>query len=780
MSLFEEKTGRPLGELNDVGQPWRFEDEDGLTVTRSCPWSPPGCHPVGCGVKFYVNDEGRLVKVEGDENHPVTKGRLCPRCIAFKDYEYNPSRIVHPMKRAREDRGKADAWEIITWDEAFEIIEKRYWEIVEEYGFESVVVFKGTGREGGTLDPVGSMVFHTPNFCYPQSGFACYAPRLAATSYIAGVAYPELDYAAALPGGYDDPLYQVPECIVAWGKEPLASNPDGMFGHAVIDLMRRGARLISVDPRVNWLSTRADYHLRLRPGTDAAMAMAWLNVIISEKLYDEVFVDCWTYGFDELAERVSDMTPEKVSGICGVDADEIRAAARMYASAKPAAIMWGLAIDQNTNGMQAGQCIVALMSITANMDVPGGQLISANGLEEKGFNYKDTTGVELYNKMIGLAEYPAYCGLMLDCHADLTLRAFETDEPYPLKMAFWSACNLLSCTSMEPERWYKALTRSLEFGVGFDAFMTPSIQATCEIFLPLATCAAREGTVATHYGAAPAYTGFMNKCIDEGDTRSDMELAFELGKRLHPEFWTNYDSVRDFINHLRLHHVRDFEDARKEVVIQAPNIDYYKYEKGTIRRDGKLGFNTVTGRIELFTNAYYSFGDDPLPYYSEPDFGPVSTPELMEEYPFILTTGARTYAFFHSEHRQIPYLRELNPDPIVEVNPKVAAELKISDGQWCRVFNMYGSVVLKAKVTVAVDEKTIHCQHGWWFPEEDGNAPYLYGTFRSNINQLIPNFHFGKLGFGAPVKCMICNIEPISECYDTDMNLIWEKFGKLV
>ena len=94
-----------LADVNDLGKPWRYE-EDGLTVTRTCPWSPPGCHPVGCGLKLYVNDEGRLVKVEGDENHPVTQGRLCPRCIALKDYVYNPARILVPLKRDRADRGR--------------------------------------------------------------------------------------------------------------------------------------------------------------------------------------------------------------------------------------------------------------------------------------------------------------------------------------------------------------------------------------------------------------------------------------------------------------------------------------------------------------------------------------------------------------------------------------------------------------------------------------------------------------------------------------------------
>ncbi len=226
-------------------------------------------------------------------------------------------------------------------------------------------------------------------------------------------------------------------------------------------------------------------------------------------------------------------------------------------------------------------------------------------------------------------------------------------------------------------------------------------------------------------------------------------------------------------------HGEYFDRVSQCVVAQVP-IDYYKYEKGLLRPDGQPGFATPTGRVELWSTAYNQFGEDPLPYYIEPEFSPVSKPELAEEYPLILTTGARTTAFFHSEHRQIPYLRELNPNPLLEINPITAQAKGIADGQWVRVWNMFGEALMKAKVTETVDEKTVHGQHGWWFPEESGDEPNLYGTFRSQINNLCPNGHMGKLGFGAPNKCLICNVEPVSESYDTDMDLIWEKFGKLV
>ncbi|MBQ2680295.1 MAG: molybdopterin-dependent oxidoreductase, partial [Eggerthellaceae bacterium] len=154
-----------LAEVNDLGKPWRYTDGD-YTVTRTCVWSPPGDHPVGWGLKLYVDKDGRLQKVEGDENHPVFQGRLDPRQILLKEYIYNPARITTPMKRDPKFRGQADKWEECSWDEALEILKENYERTVENYGPESIVCFSGTGREGGTMSLYPTMVFGTPNYCY--------------------------------------------------------------------------------------------------------------------------------------------------------------------------------------------------------------------------------------------------------------------------------------------------------------------------------------------------------------------------------------------------------------------------------------------------------------------------------------------------------------------------------------------------------------------------------------------------------------------------------------
>ena len=765
----------------DLGKPWRF-DEDGLTVTRGCAWSPPGCHPTGCGIKTYVNDAGELVKIEGDENHPITNGRLCVRCLTIRDYVYNPDRVLYPMKRAREDRGK-NKWERITWDEAYDLITEKINWCKETYGAESILVVGGTGREGGPMLPAyAHACLGTPNACYTQSGYSCYIPRVAGTTYVLGATYPEQDYAGGLPGRYDDPAYELPEMIVFWGKYPLPSNGDGLFGHASVDMMRRGSKLMVIDPRINWGAARADYLLRLRPGTDTALAMAMLNVIISEELYDKDFVDRWCYGFEELAERVKTMPVEKAAEITGVDADLIREASRAYAAAKPAHIAWGLAIDQKSNGVQAGHCILALQSITGNVDVPGGQLIGdVNDGLELGFGWANL-GPELQYKIMGLQEYPAYVGLVLNSQCDMVLEAIETGEPYAFHVCMIEDTNLFAGTcAAQPKRWHDAMVNNIDWCFGLDVWLTPTIQACCEVFLPLSTTVEHDTVVYSHYGASPIMAGAVNKAITVGDCKGDCEVMYELGKRCMPINFEKYKDYYDFLADYRLGYKKDFEELREEVVHQKTEMcGYRKFESGRLRPDGKPGFNTPTGRIELYSTMFKQFGEDPLPYYEEPQLSPVSTPELLEDYPLILTTGARTYCYFHSEGKQIPYLREMNPDPLLEINPADAIKYGIADGQWVEIANPFGKCVLKALVSQVVKEGVVHAQHGFWFPEKDAEEPSLYEVWRSNVNELIPHRYIGKLGFGAPFKCILCSVKPLAENYDTDMQEIWNRFGKLV
>jgi anaerobic selenocysteine-containing dehydrogenase len=314
-----------------------------------------------------------------------------------------------------------------------------------------------------------------------------------------------------------------------------------------------------------------------------------------------------------------------------------------------------------------------------------------------------------------------------------------------------------------------------------DLFITPSIEGLADLFLPLASCAEKNDVNMTHYAGSPVTVGAINKAIDVGEVKSDINILIELGTYLGSPSLTG--AFKDEIDYMSKRRARSahltFEELREEVVHKR-GVNYRKYETGRLRPDRQLGFLTQTGRVELWSTAFAANGEDPLPYYSEPAFSPYSSPELAKKYPFILTTGVRTYAFFHSEHRQIPILRELNPNALIEINPDDALMLGVADGQWVEIANDFGKAKFKAKISPIVKQGVVMAQHGWWFPEQTGDAPNLYGVFQSNCNDLIANHFNSKLGYGAPYKCNICSITPLRENYDTDLDLVVKKFGKLV
>ncbi len=530
--------------VKEISREWKTGTEDDYWV-RTCAWSAPGCHPTGCGLKLHVRD-GKLVEVEGDEEHPISQGRLCVRCLALKEYEYHPDRLVYPMRRNKEDRG-LDKWERITWDEAYDEIVEKTEAIRAEWGARSLAVFGGTGREATNYYPALTYaVFRSPNCCTDLSGQSCYGPRCSITNFILGTGYPEFDYAQFFPDRYDNPAYELSEVLVLWGKGPLQSNGDGLFGHAVIDMMKRGTKIICVDPRLTWLTSKSEYHLQLRPGSDAMLALAWLNVIINEDLYDHDFVEKWCYGFAELKERVQEYTPARAAEVCWLSEEDIVASARMFANAKTGSIAWGVAIEMMSNGPQVAQCILDLNAITGRLDAPGGVVIGPKATLTGKWRYENQQYVdpEDMEARIGTKEYPASAASMAICHADTVLNVLETGKPYPLKFAWIHSTNLYACGTSVPQRWFEAM-KKLDFIVASDLFMTPTIMGLADVFVPVATFPEHDGIVQPHFGRCTHFLGAMNKAVEYGETKSDLEICFDLGKRITPEAWP-WDSVTEF------------------------------------------------------------------------------------------------------------------------------------------------------------------------------------------------------------------------------------------
>lgn len=739
-------------------------------VVKMGGWSAgPGCHG-GCGVKVYIKD-GQLVKIEGDEEHPYLQGRLCPRALALTQYIYHPDRLKYPLKRIGE-RGEGK-WQRISWDEAFNFCEHKMREIKGEYGAEAMVFGQGTGRDAGGPIIFLAYAYGSPNWTlYGLSGLACFTPRLAAMQMVGGDAtFP--DAGQFFPDRYKDPEWIPPKVMLHWARNIQGSQcTDHYFsGHWVVDLMKQGTKLIAIDPRCTWETSRAALWLRIRPGTDGALALAMLNVIINERLYDKAFVDKWTYGFDELKERVQEYPPDKVAEITWIPKNDIIKAARMYAESKPASIRFGQPLDCNAQATSSIHALNCLWAITGNIDIPGGNIIARPPYGVTIYPYSTQEVIQLYGeelvtnltkKRIGADRYPLVKNFRAWAQPDIVLEQMETGKPYPIKGFWCQSNNFIANTAQDPKRHYEAI-RKLDFNVVIDLFMTPTAQAIADIILPAASFPEKDSVFTT---GVPLNA--IQKVIEVGECKSDWEINFEMARRLSPESvpWKN---VRELLtDRIRLSG-RTFEELCQSPWALAPKghtsgtVPYTRHEKGLLRPDGKPGFRTPTGKIELYCTRFEEYGLDPLPYYEEPVESPLSTPEIWKEYPLILITGRRCGVLYHSEHRQIQWLREIEPEAIVEIHPETASELGIEDGNWVWIEGVRGKVKRKAKLTPLVHPKTVMALHGWWYPEREGKAPYLYGIWEVNINQLIPMGCQSKSGFGGvPLKTMLCRIYPVN------------------
>lgn len=755
----EVKRGDSPFELQEYQHPKPCQwEEDGLTVTRTTVWTAPGCHE-GCGVLVYADKDGNFVKIEGDADDPFNRGRLCPRCFCIDEVLNHPDRVVYPMKRDKSKRGDGNAWERCSWDEALDICADAFKKIAEEYGPETIHVQRGTGRD--IMWQAGRLAYGlgSPTEYGAMSGQSCYCPRLSQMILtLGGQLIP--DYASHFPDRYDNPAYEAPNCVMVWGCDPLYSNPDFQMGHWVTDAMKLGAKLIVVDPRLTWLASRAEVHLGLRPGTDGALALGMANVMIEENLYDHEFVEKWVHGFDEFKERVAEFPVEKVAKICWLDPEDIRKAARLFAEKKPSNCFWGVAVDMQNGGIATAQAIESLFILTGNIDNPGGMVFT-----QRPFSISQNMGggwgieklpTEIQEARPGFREYPLFRFGFTAGSPDAALEYAEKGELHGLVI---QTTNTLTGMGDEPERWYEQM-KKVDFCLGIDIFMNATIQALGDVFLP-AACWPEKKSIRAYY----FYASTINPSVKpRGEVKSDAEIGRLLGQRMGGDMWPwpDEEAIYDEI----LAPTGFTYKSLQENGPAYPTYEYYKYEKGMMRPDGQPGFMTPTGKLELYSTMFESFGLDPMPTFTEPSLSPESTPELYEEYPLVLMTGARSKVFFHTEHRQIPHLRQFHKWPTVQISPEYAAKHGIEDGDWVYIENPRGKCRQKAEVTDMVAPNMALGQHGWWFPEETGtdkgSAPYLFGTWDVNINNLLINAP-SVAGFGADIKCVLCKIYKVPE-----------------
>ncbi len=667
------------------------------------------CHGV-CGVNVHMRD-GRVVKVTGDKDHPMSKGYICSKGVASVDYLYHPDRLRHPLKRAGA-RGE-NKWERISWDEALDTVAEKMLQHKDEFGPESIAFTIGTGRPYQTFALRFANSFGTPNFV--SYAHACYLPRVIASIFTVGQ-LPICDFYGF--GGVK------PECVLIWGCNISATgSADGMCGYEITLARRRGAKLIVIDPRKTPMASKADVWAQVRPGTDLALALAMLNVIIDEELYDKHFVENYTEGFDALVERVKDYPPSRVAEISWVPEETIREMARLYATTKPACLLWGNGLDQSVNCFQTARALLILRAVTGNIDVPGGDVLwvppegvfQTSPFLDPSVILPDRISPDTLARKLGDGESLMNFTLRHSAFYDAVL----TGEPYPVKALIIVGTNPL-LTASDSLRGEEAL-KKIDFTVALDLFLNPTNQFA-DILLPAATWLEQDDVADLHFIWCVAA---RQKVVEIDECWDDKKIFLELAKRLGMQKDFPWSDVREWLDFVLEGAGVDFEEFKRLGLLEG-KMRYRKYETD--------GFPTPSGKFEIALPLVEMQGGDALPEFVEPPESPSSTPELAEEFPLIAMTGCKIEPFFHTEYRQIESQRKKNPDPLVEINPDTAAQLGIEDGDWVWIESPRGRIRQKAKLTPSIHPRMAAIQHAWWFPEKE---PPEYGWKESSANLLV-------------------------------------------
>jgi anaerobic selenocysteine-containing dehydrogenase len=470
-----------------------------------------------------------------------------------------------------------------------------------------------------------------------------------------------------------------------------------------------------------------------------------LHVIIEEELYEKAFVEKHVHGWEPFLRRVDEYPLDKVEEITWVPEQKIRDAARLFATTKPAVIQWGVAIEQQVNCADNDRLLMFLMGITGNIDVPGGQvLFKPPGIRNVGhFGAHRMLPDTQREKRLGGDRF-RLAGQFAIINPKCVWDAILEEKPYPVKTLFFISSNPL-ITRGNAAEVYRALEK-VEFMVVSDFFMTPTAEMA-DIVLPAATWL--EMDYIGDFWKRHGYILPRRKVIQVGECRSDHEMLNDLGHRVGQgeHWWDNFEQALDWI--LEPMGIT-WQDFKKMDYIRG-DLLYQKYET--------RGFSTPTRKFEIYSTVLESMGYDPLPQYREPPESPYSMPELYRKFPYILITGRRLPGFFHTENRQVPWLRELHRDPVVEIHPDTAMKEGIQEGDWVTIESPRGRVRQRAKFFAGMDPRIVSAEHGWWFPEKEDLG---HGWDESNINMLTDNAYKAcDPAMGAThVRTLLCRIYP--------------------
>lgn len=717
-----------------------------------CQMCGPAC--TYCSTSCYIKN-GRWVHVEGNPEAGNNWGKgsrtLCGKGNAAMQVPYSANRLLYPMKRTGE-KGEGK-FERITWEEAIDEIASTLKEQKEKYGPESLGIL--SPQAYAVIQSLGRRflnVHGSPNYMHSA---ICAMQR--AASKVISIGKPS----DTLPGQLDKT-----KLLVVWGSNQENSEINRGHPNKRLDAIENGMQVIDIRPMREGLGAKADIWVPVRPGTDLALALAVLNVICGEDLYDHDFTENWCNGFDKLAEHVKQFTPEWAAPITGLPVEQIYQIARMMGTISPMGISYGNGIgDQANDGNWACICICLIEAITGNLDIPGGggaskvmppSLIKTKAVSmlterleatpedlEKGY----AAGM---SKLVA-NEFPRWYQ-----NADTfgggpgptsayykSFMSILTEEPYPLRCVIGQASNPLSATR-QPQKIAEAL-KKLDFYVVMDTAWNSSCDYA-DIVLPALTNYETSQQFNVKNRADGTWIG-MNQVVVEpmGEGRSDWDFYLDLAVAMGygDDFWGGDmdECLREQLADSGIE-LEDLRAANKGIFVE--RTDGAKPTEPEYRNYAKLFAKLPNGKVQCY-NEYMggklnNLETDTLPYlpeYQGPPEGITETPELVKEYPLVFSDVHAYRLCNHSCYVDVPYLRELQPYPWMKINPATAKQYGIADGDWVKVESPHGWVKLVARYFDAIAPDVLMARRGWWLACDELDLPG-YGCFDggSEVNAL--------------------------------------------
>jgi len=647
---------------------------------------------------------------------------ICLRWKAQLDFVYHPDRLKYPLKRV--GGRSSSSFERISWDEAMDTVSNDLQKVKDNYGPESVVFYIAYTKEPRPYFHRLAHAFGSPNYCTESS--SCFSAAWLA----AALTYGE-DYGSIYTQSQEvDPASK---CKLIWGTAMQASMPWIWKDH--LDARKKGLKLIVVDPRRTKIASLADIHLQLRPGTDGALALGLMNVIIDEQLYDREFVEKWTVGFDGLKKLVQGYSSEKVEKITQVPAAKIREAAIMYATQKPAKI--GMSADATThtpNGVQNHRAIILLAALTGNFEVPGGNRQTPQVLPQNGITLHER--IDGMSPGLGTDRFPIWTNMFREMESNILAERIESGEPYPIKALFGAGLNPMFFPNSN--HLVESLNK-LDFIVVTDYFLTPGAQLA-DIVLPIASWLERQMLFAYPGGKVT----LIEPAIEPiGESWPEWKVYFKLAKKLGlgHDFWEG-----EFEKCLR--YALEPSGITLEELIQHPEGIKYPVTPRPAKYYEQAGFKTPSGKVEIASSILAQHGCEPLPVYKEPVESPVTRPDLLDKYPLVLTSGARKAPYTHSLFRNISQLRKMLPEPLLDISPADAQQRSIKSGDLVKVSSPRGEMKITANVTDTILPGVVEIPHLW--------------AGEANVNMLIDDQSLDPISGFPPFKSQLCQVDKSS------------------